>query len=369
MKIMKLSSCILFPFIFFCVSPVALALSTARFPEFPSKNKPLSVQIQTEFYRSNSNYAGARVNSLGDYDPLPKENYFEYFAFHPSVRYYPLPHYMSFELFANSFYASSKTLNTNRSVFRPTVLGGGVSVYHKFKKLYTGFELRGGYPLVGNFQNANELIIGDSSYFVEPGVWLLFQGSKFFYLYYNLSFRYRIFSLSSVLFNRLGGVLQTQYIDAGFSIDTFTSVLDDQFTLQPEKRWNLLKHVNGGSFRFYSVNPYLLSLTTWMEFKFQPLFATLYFNGNTFGDRYARGLTFGVMTKLKWSTKSALMDRKRKPIKYDFEDLDSSFRKESDPEDSDSSSKEKSYFEEEEDPYSNKNINNELKKELNSLKY
>ena len=109
---------------FICLCLSLPALSELRFPEIPSKNKPLSIKLQTEYYQTRSNYL-----QLGNYADLPAENYFRYIAIHPSLSYSPFPLYINFEIFANNFYAFSKTLNTRREVFRPAVLGAGLSFF------------------------------------------------------------------------------------------------------------------------------------------------------------------------------------------------------------------------------------------------
>lgn len=352
---------IFFSFLLFCVNPEAIALSTARFPEIPSKGKPLSLSLQTEFFRSVSNYKG-----IGGYEPLPKKNYLQYFAFHPNLSYSPLPHYITFEFFANSFYISSQSRNTIRSSFRPTVLGGGIKLYYKYRKLYSGFEFRGGYPIINHLPDDQAPITGDGSVFVEPGLWLLYHISKHIYIYENVSFRYRMTS-SNLIFNRLGGVLQTRYTDLGLAIDAFFSLPSAQIPPEVEARLRQLPNLNGGSYRFSALNPFLLSFTAWMELKFKPVFATLYFNGNSIGQNYAKGLTFGLMMKFKWTTRSSVLSKKRRRMRLDFEESESIPDEDEDFEKPVRSRKK--YFEEEDDPYTGTNINKELKKELRSLKY
>ena len=352
---------ILFPFLLFLINPEAMALSTARFPEIPSKSKPLSFSLQTEFYRSISNY-----EEIGGYKPLSKKNYLQYFAAHPSLSYSPLPHYINFELFANSFYISSQSLNTVRSSFRPTVLGGGVKLYYKYKQLYSGLELRGGYPIINHFPDDQAPITGDGSVFIEPGLWLLYHISNNIYVYENFSFRYRM-TLSNLIFNRVGGVLKTQYTDIGLSVDAFFSLPSSQILPEAETRLRQLPTLNGGSYRFSALNPFLLSFTAWMEFKFKPVFATLYFNGNSIGQNYAKGLTFGLMTKFKWNTKSSFISKKRKSLDFNFGELETPQEEKEEPRSSKPS--QKKYLEEEEDPYGGTSVNKELKHELKSLRY
>jgi len=326
-------------------------LSEIRFPEIPSKNKPLVFDLQKEYFRTHSNYT-----NLGQYVDLPSRNFFQYMALHPRLSYSPLPYYINFNIFANSFYVTSKTQTATRSVFRPTVLGGGFEAYYKFKKFYTGFEFRGGAPLYNNFfRQSDELIVGDGSYFVEPGFWFFATPSPTFYIYFNTAFRYRFnLALSSLLFNRIGGVLKTQYINAGIGLNSFMAI-----HTSPEERDNnevhkLLLSTNAGSYTFFSVQPSALSGTTWLEFKFKPLFTTLYFNLNTIGKNYARGFSFGINTKLKWNTKSSIF--KTKKHRFDLDDIDSDTHGDS------------SYFKEENDPYNKGDVKKELKQEINSLK-
>ena len=346
---------ILFPLIFLCLSHSAL--SELNFPEFPSKRRPFSISLQTEFFHSSKNYIEWK------WDDLPDENYFQYFGFYPMIRYSPFS-YISVQLFSKNFYAISKTLDSRRNVLQTSLVGGGVNLYHKYKTAYLGFELKAGVPLNrGVLVNPDEMIIEDGTYFVEPGVWLLLRPSRNFYLHYNSAFRFRMLDLSSLWFNRLGGFLKTRHADFGASVDSFFSIFsDDKFTSQPQTRWEPLQRVNGGSFKFRSVNPSSLSFTFWMEFKFKPVFIRLYFNQNSFGRHYAKGFNLGLITTVKWNTKSSVLKRKRKTKSFDF---DEGF---SDP-GSSSSSKGKSYFEEEDDPYNKEKINRELKEELRSLRY
>lgn len=356
---LKINPYIFLPLIVF--SP--LVLSFQRFPELPSKNKPLSFSLQTEFYRTHSNYI-----KLGQYSNLPNKNFLQYVGFYPSLSYSPFPHYINFKFFANSFYVSSKTIQIRRETFRVSSAGMGLSIYHKLRNFYAGFELIGGMPVYRNFRTPKDLIIGDDSYFVEPGLWLLFQPVKIFYIYSNTAFRYRMNSFSGLLFSQLGGAFETQYMNAGASIDSFFSVTPDRFTNRPEQRWEHLKKINGGSYKFYSVNPSIFfSWTTWMEFKFKPIYTKIYFNLDTLGKNYAKGFSVGMVAKVKWNTRLSIIERRRK--RNSILDFNESSVESSDLE------KESSYFEEETDPYSsqnsnfnrNNNMKNELKNELRSL--
>ena len=360
----------------FCISISFSALSEVRFPNFPSKSQPLSFSLQTEFFRSQANYT-----SFGQYVALAENDFFQYVFFRPSLSYSPFKHYINFSLFANSFFAKGPK---HVLPFKVSLAGAGVSFYHKIKTLFIGLELRGGLPLYKNFQDnsgilleedkysKDSIVVGDGAYFLEPGLWLIFQPSKIFHIYSHNSFRWRSAGLSSLLFSSLGAVLESEFINAGLSLDSFFSLfIYDQFSSQPAQRTAILKKANAGSLKFYSVNPSVLSTTAWTKFKFKPFFTTLYVNLDTIGKNYAKGFSIGLMTKFQWSTRSSFIDKKKK--NNSFLDLDDSYEA-NDEEISHQKPEEKSYFEEEEDSYlqernekEEKNMNQELKDELNLL--
>ena len=346
-------------------SPPAIALSYPQFPEFPSKSQPLAVSFRTEFFRSNANYT-----QFMKWNKLPSDSFFQYTAFQPKISYSPFPIYLNFSFFANGFFSSSPAGN----YLQPTSLGGGLSFYRKIKNLTAGAELKGGAPLYGNFtKSSDKVIVGDGAYFAEPGLWLLFDISRQFYIYSRAAFRYRTSFLSGLLFWHAGGALRMRHIDAGGGVDSFWSVLPDGYASRPDTRWSLLKKVNGGSYKFYSVNPSVLSWTCWAEFKFKPFFATVYMNVDTVGINYAKGFNIGLITKFKWLLRSSLIQKKKSDIRFDFKEGYSSegaapLSKEAD-----------SYFDEGEDSYEDEDkpkkrpkggaINEELKQELKYLKY
>ena len=341
------------------------ALSEVRLPEIPSTSQPLSISLQTEFFRTQANYI-----SFGQYADLAEEDFFKYISFRPSLSYSPFKHYISFTFFANGFYADSKKGNLEYQLpFSLSMAGAGVSFYHKINTSFIGLELRGGIPLYKNFQSATEIIVGDGAYFAEPGLWFIFKPSKVFHIYNRNSFRWRSSGLSSLVFSSLGGVIESEFISAGLALDAFFSlIIFDSFSSQPEQRLSLLKTANASSQKFYSVNPSVISGTAWTEFKFKPFFATLYVNLDTIGENYAKGFSLGFITKFKWSSKTSFIDKKRKSKSYlNFTDLGG---EEEEP--SPRQKEESDYFEEEDDnslfPEENsKSMNQELKDELNLL--
>ena len=341
-KILFLKIC----FLIFFVS--SLSESQVLIPQIPSEDPFVSLHLQNEYYYSVSNY-----KFWGDYEDLEGENYFSYLSFNPSIKYAPL-NWLVLNVFGRTLWAFSQTGKDYRQSYYPSLVGGGATFYKQFKFFSLGLELKGGVPIYQVQTNTDEIVLGDGAYFVEPRFWFFYKASsQLFDLFCNIGFRYRTHSLSSLLLAKLGGVLHVHYADLGFSAEGFFSppFLSDEYERGPEKRWNLTNQVNGGSYKFYSVNPGVFSLTGWVELKvLQPFFLTLYTNLDTLGQNYAKGLTLGLISSLRWDVESTKAGSPEE-FQFEYDDLE------------EERAPKKKYFEEEEESGMN-----ELQQELKRLR-
>ena len=341
------------------------------FPEIPETKESLLIQIQSEWYNSIANY-----KELGKYSRLDHENFFQYLTIDPRVKYTPWQ-WFSIELFGELMYSKSHTYNSSSpflDTFEPTFVGAGISLYEKFQDFYLTIDLKGRVPL-NRFDNlTKEIVTGDGAYHIEPGLWIIYSLSPHFaYLFYNTRFRYRTNKLSSISYHKAGGVIQTRHIETGLSANLFFSVTPDAYTQRPETRWNVLDNVNGGSYKFYSVNPLALSFTAWMNFKpTRNLGLQVFGSLDTYGENYGKGYTIGLLASGKWSLKStrSLFKKELKRItkteeedSYDEADPDEEDAEDRDYEDEDSEE------EPDEEEAENKKpaINIEISDEINKL--
>lgn len=277
------------------------------FPEIPEQKRTLRIQIQSEWYNSTANY-----KEFGKFSLLPHQNSFQYVTADPRIKYSPWS-WFSIELFGGFMYGMSKTYNSFKNNYtirnRPwfTSAGLGLSFHKKFQRLYFTADIKGSAPLNRFEHLTNDVVTGDGAYHIEPGLWFIYALSPHFaYLFYNTSFKYRTNKLSALSYHKLGGFIQTRYIDSGFSANVFFPLIADGYTDRPETRWNILKNVNGESYKFYSVNPAALSFTLWMEFKpVKFLGLQVYANLDTYGQFYGKGHTVGLMASGKWTFKSS----------------------------------------------------------------
>ena len=328
---------IFFLFLVLRFSPVQAEISDL--PEVP-QGKALSFSLNTEFYQTSANYTN--LGEFSDLDEVESGFFFRYISFRPKLTYFPL-RWFSINAQVEGLWVTSASKDFERSLLRPNFYSAGFAVHSRTGPLTFSSGLMGGGSLSG-FQDNDEIVIGCNCYFVEPNLWVIYDIKSLVYLFYNTSFRYRTFQLSSLWFHKAGGYIQTRRMNFGFSTDFFFSVISDFYKNQPDKRTSILKKVNAGSYRFYGVNPSALSFTTWIEWKVKPLFVSLYGNVDINGRSYSRGFTLGVNTKLIFSLESGSIDYR------DYQHLKRKSRREKPFEEDSESEEESEYFEEEPGP-------------------
>ena len=345
--------------------------------EIPSFKKSFEASLQSEFFRSHANYT-----NLGQYVSLPESHSFQYILFKPKVSYSPFnKHAVRFSAFADTFYASSQTPRENRKLpFKLSVLGGSLDFYHKIQTLFIGLEVTGAYSFHSLLLNTDtgslilnspynilpeEIVVGENASYFEPALHFIFKPSIYLHIYTRNAFRYRLNGLSSLLFSDWGVVGESENISAGLSLNTFFSLgFFDSFSNEPEKRHQALTATNAGSYKFYSVNPSVISGTLWLNFKYNFFDSKLYVNLDTLGKNYAKGLTVGLITSLRFqSSTDTFLEKKRRKNRYmDFGLKNSTTRTKV--------QKKNSYFDESADPYTDnfdKDESLELRKELQLL--
>ena len=283
------------------------AVARELFPEWPVKAGELVIQLQSGWYKSNSNY----TTEWGTYKDLPNQpnQQFQYVTIDPRVKYSFWPE-LSIEVFGDSRWAFSRTLNRNtgqyvdRTGYELTYAGAGFSLNKKFWLVYVTAGLRGAIPINRFDWLTENIVTGDGAYYIEPEVWITYPlFPHFVNLFYSTRFRYRTHKLSSLLYNKTGVQVRTRHLDFGLAGNLLLSVISDGYTNRPETRWNVTDRVNGGSYKIFSVNPSAISFTAWTAFKpVKNLSLNLFANLDVTGTNYGRGLTVGLMAESSINT-------------------------------------------------------------------
>lgn len=329
----------------------AVQAKVSDFPEIPTQ-KTLDLSLNTEFYQSVSNYT-----SLGIWKALPTKAYFRYVAVQPQLTYFLL-RWLSVNaglqgLWVEGFSGTPPA----QSRFLINFYEGGLAFHPiNMESIYLSIGLKGGGPVSQLQENNDGLIVGCGCYFLEPDLWLIYNVRSLVYLFYRSRLRYRFHAISSLWFHKAGAYFRTRHINFGLSANFFFPAFRDPKSNQVQQREVLLKRVNAGSLKFYSVNPSALSFTGWMDFRFKalaPVSLTLYGNVDTYGQSYARGLTLGLSTKLSFSMESESSSYKHYEHLKPPSDTDESDYFEEDESEKNPSkeepSKDTEYFPEEED--------------------
>ena len=325
-------------FLFF----IPIVKGEQNFPQFPSYKKPLTLEFQNEYYYSTANYT-----TLGQYLRLPSGNYFTYHIQNYTLRYSPLK-WLSLNSSLQTGYGNSLTRNINLQNFNLVEWNLGFSLLQKHESFYWNIDFKSSLPLAYNPPRGDRVIVGDGAFYGEGGLWFIYSVlPRSFYIFSHSKLKFRTNELSSLLFNQLGFFMRTKHIQFGFSTDVlFSAPFIDNYSDSPRVRWDVTDRVNGGSYKFLSVNPGSLSFTSWFKWKVHPLSLLIYMNADTYGARYGKGFTIGGNLALTLNTKSRNLSDFQKRQK-----------------------KQNSYFLEEEDDQNPLSSNPELQQEINRLNH
>ena len=317
-------------------------------PKLPSSKNPLSLEIQTEYYHSTENYT-----ELGKFSPLPATNYFLYNIQDFTLDYSPWK-WFSAELFLSVGFGQSQTRQVELKNFNLIESGFGFSILQQYGSFFWNWDFKGSFPLAYNPPINDLVIIGDGAYYAETGMWFIYGVQpRFLYVFTHSRLRYRTNELSSLLFNQIGVFIRATHLQFGVSADVFFSApLVDNYSQSPKVRWDITDRVNGGSYKFLSINPNALSFSTWLKWKVRPVSLMVYANRDTYGARYGKGFTIAGNLTFTFNTKSntsAYLKKRRRRSRRKI-------------------SNDNGYFSEESEGGSNPNLNSELQKEINQLK-
>lgn len=179
------------------------------------------------------------------------------------------------------------------------------------------------FPLNRIKKDTDEVLTGEGALVMQTGAWLSKEIlSHIFYFY--LAYKFQDGGRASLLPWSVG--FSNDRLAWAYSLEVggFSVVRNDKFSKNPDRRRDLIRRVNGGSFKYYSVNPEVLELTGRVGYYFsQNLFLGLGFSQTLNGQNYGRGST--IMAKWEWrpgSTRKFRKIRRKKIPEPDLEELE-----------------------------------------------
>lgn len=350
------------------------AVADIAFPRKISKQKPISVELQSEYFHSKANYL-----ELGRYVDLPDKNSFSFANSRVTLGYSPWS-WLYLETFGSAvFWSQSVTNNFVRSGAGFTDIGLGLEFAKKYKDLTAQWEVQAAYSFETTPSlDTNGIIFSDSAHWAQTSLWVSYEYKKIMYVFSNVGFKYRTAGLAGLSYYSMGGVFQSSFAELGFSTNLmFPLIVTDSYYQTPDKRLAILKRVNGGSYKFYSLHPIRLSFTTWMQWKLPSVDLKVYFNLDSYGQNTARGLTAGLESRYTFNTNSTRRKNNRKIKKYKksfFKSIKQKFYKNEDDDNDEDDNNENEYDEynenndEDEGEDEGAYVTEELQQELKSLR-
>lgn len=257
-------------------------------PDQIYRSNRLDISVDTQFYKTTANF-----NSSGSKTDLVNDNYYQIIDVTPQIRY-GLTQSLGVRLGGNVGNAQSSDIVANRSnsTFNRLDVGGDF-LFLEFGSLQTIFDFEYSHALEKVDANTDSALNGSATSDIKP-TFILRMNMESFYPYANIGANFRSDGQSNLLTYGGGGEFRFQEFGLGAEVQGFTSISDDKYTNQAFRRDNVTLKVNGGSKRFYSINPSLLTGKLFLNFPVSKTFFIKLYGGYDFvGSNMSQGFLAG----------------------------------------------------------------------------
>ena len=227
------------------------------------------LSVDTQFYKSTANF-----DSGGEKTDLPFENSYQLIDVSPQLRW-GMFRDLGVRLGGNIGTSESvDPINTrNNSTFNRIDVGADYQLLN-FESFQTIIDFEYSHPMEKIETNTDSSLNSNGATEIKPTVIMRMDVGSFYPFAY-LGGNIRGEGLSTLLTYGVGGEFRFSELGLGAALDGFSSVKDDEFTNSATRRDIITTRVNGGSKKFYSINPNGLAaeiflnfaMTDWMKFK------------------------------------------------------------------------------------------------------
>lgn len=257
------------------------------------KSGQLKGSLHAEYYSTDSNYDKAG----GGFEKLPGENTFSFMSARPEL-VYGLSNDWGISGAFKYTYGQSENSSAQRTNSSITDIDG--SIYYKLykKKFYLLPQLHISFPLTTFDPNQDNTIINEGALKVEVGSWIekKFLAHRF---YAYLAYAYQGDGRAHLLPWEIGAYNSLGRLLYGFSALGNEVITDDELIASPQARSNRTDSLNGGSKKFYSVNPTEINLKGWVGARIAKNFIVyLKYKKSINGSNSANGQS--IMAEIKW---------------------------------------------------------------------
>ncbi len=256
------------------------------------KVKPFKVglwELSSQFtgFNSDANYTA----NGGEYLSLIKGQRYSLYDLDLSARWNPNARY---GIFGDVVIASAQSqgvseTRTNSSVSDVT-LGIDYMLYKGWVQIVPEFS--GSFPMTRITPKTDGVMNSDGT--MNGTFRILFRRELPWVRFYtHFGYQYKDDGRASRLPYALGAELDFNKTYLGFELGGFRSVSYDQDTNTPALKTTVTDRVNAGSLKFYSVNPSVMELKTWLAWDLAPYLSMNIGGGGTInGENYAAGYQF-----------------------------------------------------------------------------
>lgn len=257
------------------------------------KEGQFDLDIETQYYKSTANF-----DADGNKIDLVTGNYYQTIDFSSSIRW-GFTDDLGFKAGFNVGNAESSNFVATRtnSLFNRIDVGADymlldTSTFQMF------IELMYSHLLEKVSQTGDQVLTSNGASEIKPTLYARMDFDDF-YPYAYIGANRRSEGLSTLFTYGGGGEFRFENFGLGAGINGFTSVTDDQYTHQALIRDNVTTNVNGGSKKYFSINPSSLSSELFMNFAIvDEAFIKLYAIYDVAGSNMSQGLGGGAQVTI-----------------------------------------------------------------------
>lgn len=249
---------------FLCLAPMQLwATHFALPPKYRAEQ--LSLTVDGTYFTTSANYSeeGGTIEKLDNGKDY--QNFSTNFVGHYAVD-------RRWAVFGSLGLAYAQSSNTDYVRDNSQLTEIQLGTQYKFPQRLWSFwpEAFVIIPLNTFSESTDDVLTGEGAYGLQTGAWAMTRLWGFF-PYAYLGFRFQAEGRAGLIPFRFGAykTMRSGWMFGG-SIEGVTTLIDDKYTSKPLERNRVTSRVNGGSFRYYSVNPELIEVRGWAGLRLNP---------------------------------------------------------------------------------------------------
>lgn len=216
--------------------------------------------IDTQFYKTTANF-----DSGGEKQDLAFENSFQVIDVTPQLRW---GMFRDFGVRVGGNVGTAESvdpLNTrNNSTFNRLDAGADYQLLN-FESFQTIVDFEYSHPIEKVSETTDDALNGNGATEIKPTL-IMRADLGSFYPYGYVGGNIRSEGLSTLLTYGVGGEFRFSELGLGAVVEGFSSVKDDQYTNSASRRDAVTTRVNGGSKKYYSINPNSLAAELFLNF-------------------------------------------------------------------------------------------------------